>query len=57
MADEKQYLVVTNISQRLTYDEAKVYAEKHAIREGDGLAHVVKVVATVEYSPEWKELK
>ena len=57
MADEKQYLVVTSRLPPMSYEEAKASAARLALREGNGLAHVVKVVATVEYSPEWKELK
>lgn len=57
MADEKQYLVVTSRLPPMSYEEAKTSAARQALREGNGLAHVVKVVATVEYSPEWKELK
>jgi hypothetical protein len=55
MADEKQYLVVTSRLPPMSYEEAKAHAARLALREGNGLAHVVKVVATVEYSPEWKE--
>lgn len=55
--DGEQYLVVTSRSQPLTYDEAKILAERFALREGTGHAHVVQIVATVTYSPEWKEAK
>lgn len=55
--DEKQYLVVTSRLPPMTYDEAKAHAAKVALREGNGQAHVVKIVATVEYSPTWKEAK
>ena len=55
--DEKQYMVVTSRLPPMTYDEAKAHAAKVALREGNGQAHVVKIVATVEYSPEWKEAK
>ena len=55
MADEKQYLVVTSRLPPMSYEEAKAHAARLALREGNGLAHVVKVVATVEYSPAWKE--
>jgi len=57
MADEKQYLVVTSRLPPMSYEEAKTSAARQALREGNGLAHVVKIVATVEYSPEWKEAK
>lgn len=57
MADEKLYLVVTSRLPPMSYEEAKAYAARLALREGNGLAHVVKIVATVEYSPEWKEAK
>ena len=57
MADEKQYLVVTSRQLPMSYEEAKEYAARHALREGNGLAHVVKIVATVVYSPAWKESK
>ena len=57
MADEKQYLVVASILPPMSYEEAKSHAARIALREGNGMAHVVKVVATVEYSPEWKESK
>jgi hypothetical protein len=57
MDDEKQYLVVTSRLPPMSYEEAKAYAARLALREGNGLAHVVKVVATVEYSPAWKESK
>jgi hypothetical protein len=57
MADEKQYLVVTSRLPPMIYEEAKAHAARLALREGNGLARVVKVVATVEYSPAWKESK
>lgn len=57
MADEKQYLVVTSRLPPMSYEEAKAYAARLAPRDGNGLAHVVKVVATVEYSPAWSEAK
>ena len=55
MGDEKQYLVVTRRLPPMSYEEAKASAARLALHEGNGLAHVVKVVATVEYSPAWKE--
>lgn len=55
MGDEKQYLVVTRRLPPMSYEEAKASAARLALHEGNGMAHVVKVVATVEYSPAWKE--